>query len=75
MTNVLSEIRKILKNKTDERAKESIKKFIPTVKKYYGVRTPVLNNLANRFKGSGFSVVEALWKSVFTRNNCLLRKF
>lgn len=38
-------------------------KFVPGIKKIYGVRTPVLNGLAKQFKQGGFEMVKQLWKS------------
>ena len=59
----LLEIRKLLKSKATVKAKESIQKFVSTEEKIYGVRTPILNSLATRFKDSGFELVEDLWQS------------
>lgn len=63
MTNLLLKIRKILKSKADEEIRINIKKFVPTVKRSYGIKLPVLDKLANRFKNNDFAIVEALWNS------------
>ena len=73
MTDVLLEIRKILKSKADEKFRRSIKKFVPTIKKSYGVRLSVLNELVNRFQGD-FSIVEALWKAGIYEEQILAAK-
>jgi len=46
----LMEIRKILKHKSSKKNKESTLKFAPTVKKQYGVKVAVLNELVKRLK-------------------------
>ncbi|MGC9031669.1 MAG: DNA alkylation repair protein, partial [Minisyncoccia bacterium] len=61
--NLLIEIRKILKNQSNSKVKESIKKFVAPLEKVYGVKTPVLNEISNRFRCGGFELVEILWKS------------
>jgi len=74
MANTLLEIRKALKNQANGKVRESTKKFNPTVKRNYGVKLPVLNDLANRFKGGGFRIVEALWKSGIFEEQLLAAK-
>jgi 3-methyladenine DNA glycosylase AlkD len=59
----LEEIRKILKEKSNEKVKISILKFIPTSQKVYGVKVSELNKLATKYKNCGFEIVEELWKS------------
>ena len=45
-------------------AKAAHEKFVPgTKEKIYGVRTPVLNDLAQQFKPGGFTLVQELWKA------------
>jgi 3-methyladenine DNA glycosylase AlkD len=63
MTKELIEIQKILKAKSNEKVKKSFEKFIPSNQKVYGVKVPQLNELAKRFKGGGFELVEELWKA------------
>jgi hypothetical protein len=38
-------------------------KFVPGSEKIYGVRMPVLNELAKQFIIGGFDLVEELWKA------------
>ncbi len=41
----------------------SVNKFVPGSQKVYGVKMPVLNELAKKYKDSGFDLVEQLWQS------------
>jgi 3-methyladenine DNA glycosylase AlkD len=59
----LVEIRKILKNKSSKKDRESTLQFAPTVKKQYGVKVVVLNELVKRIREPDFELVEKLWKS------------
>ena len=59
----LVEIRKILKHKSSKKNKESTLKFVPTVKKQYGVKVAVLNELVKKIKEPDFELVEKLWGS------------
>ncbi|MDD4994802.1 MAG: DNA alkylation repair protein, partial [Candidatus Pacebacteria bacterium] len=61
----LKEIRRILKNKSSKKAKESTKKFVPTIKKYYGTRAWVVNEILKNIKELDSKLVEQLWKSGF----------
>ena len=63
MSQQLKAIQKILKEKASPEAKAAHKKFVPGNERIYGVRTPVLNDLAAQFKNGGFELVEALWKA------------
>ena len=64
MSTQLKEIQKILKAKASPEAKAAHEKFVPGTKEIiYGVRTPVLNELAQQFKQGGFDLVEELWKA------------
>jgi 3-methyladenine DNA glycosylase AlkD len=62
MSATLSTIQKILVQNSSAEAKAAHQKFIPGEMKIYGVRTPVLNDLASRFKEGGFDLIEELWK-------------
>ena len=62
MSQQLKAIQKILMEKASPEAKAAHEKFVPGKERIYGVRTPVLNNLAAQFKNGGFKLVEALWK-------------
>ena len=70
----LLEIRKILKNKSSEKDKDSILKFAPTVKKLYGVKVAILNELVKRIKELDFELVEKLWKSGIFEERLLASK-
>jgi 3-methyladenine DNA glycosylase AlkD len=63
MSILLKEVQEQLKVKSDEARVLSIKKFIPHAQKVYGVKNPMLNDLAKKYKEGGFEIVEALWKS------------
>ena len=38
-------------------------KFVPNAEKVYGIRTPVLNILAKKYKEGGFGLAKELWSS------------
>lgn len=63
MQGELSAIQKILRQNSDAAAKAANQKFIPGEEKIYGIRSPLLNELAGRFKNGGFELVEALWQA------------
>lgn len=60
MSAQLEAIQKILQQQSNKAALEANRKFVPG-STAYGVRNPVLNNLAKQFKGGGFELVEELW--------------
>ena len=59
----VSSIKQALAANSDEKAKGAVKKFIPTSQHVYGVRLPLLNQIAKEHREGGFELVEALWKS------------
>ena len=63
MSAQLKSIQQLLKENSSEEARVAHKKFVPGNEKIYGVRTPYLNELARKFKASGFELVEELWKA------------
>ncbi len=64
MSATLKQIQAILKSRANPEAKAAHEKFVPTSgERIYGVRTPVLNDLAQQFKSGGFDLVEELWKA------------
>jgi len=63
MSQQLKEIQKILIKQAIPEAKASHQKFVPGNEKIYGVRMPFLNELAGKYKSTGFELVEALWKA------------
>jgi len=56
-------IKQALAAKSDEKAKAAVRKFIPTSQHVYGVRLPLLNQIAKEHRDDGFELAEALWKS------------
>lgn len=62
MSKELKAIQKILVAKSSKAAKSAHENFVPGADlKIYGVRTPVLNDLARQFKDGGFGLVKELW--------------
>ena len=62
MTESLKAIQKILVAKSNKAARAAYQNFVPGVDlKIYGVRTPVLNELAKQFKAGGFDLIKELW--------------
>lgn len=61
MSPQLTAIQKVLKANANPGAVAAQGKFVPGVKKVYGVYTPVLNELAKRYKEHGLDIVEELW--------------
>ena len=63
MSSRLKDIQQLLIAQANPEAKAAHQKFVPGKEKIYGVRTPVLNELAQQFKTGGFELVEELWKA------------
>ena len=59
----VSSIKQALAANSDEKAKGAVKKFVPTSQHVYGVRLPLLNQIAKEHREGGFELAEALWKS------------
>jgi 3-methyladenine DNA glycosylase AlkD len=59
----VSSIKQALAAQSDEKAKGAVRKFIPTSQHVYGVRLPLLNQIAKEHRDGGFELAEALWKS------------
>jgi len=59
----LKEIQKIFREHANAAAVAAHTKFVPGAGKIAGVRMPLLNQLATKFKEGGFELVNALWKS------------
>lgn len=59
----LASIKRTLVAKSDARAKAAFQKFIPTSQNVYGVRVPLLNQLAKEHREGGFALAEALWRA------------
>jgi 3-methyladenine DNA glycosylase AlkD len=63
MSALLKQIQKELKERSTPEAKAAALKFVPNAEKVYGIRTPVLNEMARKHKEGGFELVKELWKS------------
>ena len=63
MSVLLKQIQKELVESSTPEAKAAALKFVPNAEKVYGIRTPVLNVMAKKYKEGGFDLVKELWKS------------
>jgi len=63
MNTQLQEIKEHLTLNSTGEAREAFRKFIPGNDRIYGVRMPVLNTLAAKFRTGGFPLVKELWKA------------
>ena len=63
MSDLLKQIQIELKAHSTPEAKAVAMKFVPNADKVYGIRTPVLNLLAKKYKEGGFDLVKELWGS------------
>jgi len=63
MSALLKQIQKELKNSSNPEAKAAALKFVPHAEKVYGIRTPLLNVMAKKYKEGGFDLVKELWNS------------
>jgi len=63
MSALLKQIQKELEAASTPEAKAAALKFVPGVTKVYGIRTPVLNVLAKKYKEGSFDLVKELWRS------------
>jgi 3-methyladenine DNA glycosylase AlkD len=61
MENYLKEIQQFFKANTDATAIAAVQKFVPSATKIYGIRMPVLNDLAKKYKTGGFDLIKNLW--------------
>lgn len=68
------EIRNFLKERSDKKAKESWRRFVPTSEKVHGVYVSELNKIVTKCKPGGFSLVEDLWKSRYLEERILAAK-
>jgi len=59
----IAEVQNLLKKNSNNKVKDSFQRFIPSSEKVYGVKVPILNELANKLKNEDFDFVEQLWKS------------
>lgn len=63
MSTLLKQIQKELEASSTTEAKAAALKFVPGATKVYGIRTPVLNIMAKKYKEAGFDLVKELWQS------------
>ena len=63
MSALLKQIQHELKEQSTPEAKAAAMKFVPNAEKVYGIRTPVLNIMATKYREGGFDLVKELWKS------------
>ena len=59
----ISSIKRELIAKSDTKAKEAFRKFVPMSQRAYGVLVPFLNQIAKEHREGGFELAEALWKA------------
>ena len=62
-SDVLIEIQNELNDRSSEEAREGFAKFVPHSQNVYGVRLPIINDMARTYKNSGFPIVRELWAS------------
>jgi len=63
MSDLLKQVQKELQEHSTPEAKTAALKFVPNAEKVYGIRTPVLNALAKKYKEGGLDLVKELWDS------------
>ena len=63
MPALLQQIQKELEEHSTPEGKAAAMKFVPNAQKVYGIRTPVLNMMAKKYKDGGFELVKELWDS------------
>jgi 3-methyladenine DNA glycosylase AlkD len=63
MSALLKQVQEELKRHSTPEAKAAAMKFVPNAEKVYGIRTPVLNVTAKKYKEHGFDLVKELWNS------------
>ena len=63
MSVLLKQVQKELRDHSTTEAKAAAMKFVPNAEKVYGIRTPVLNLLAKKYKEGGFDLAKELWSS------------
>ena len=61
--SLLKQIQKELKERSTPEAKAAALKFVPNAEQVYGIRTPILNEMAKKYKEGGFDLVKELWNS------------
>ena|SRR5687767_1416036 len=61
--STLAEIQEVLRKNSSAAGKASAEKFVPGSQKVYGVRMPVLNDIAKKTNGDALELAEELWAS------------
>jgi 3-methyladenine DNA glycosylase AlkD len=74
MTVMLKIIQKKLKENSSEEAKAAHNRFVPGKEKIYGVRMPVLNEMAKEFQAGSFELVSSLWNAGIVEEKILALK-
>ena len=72
--SLLKQIQKELEKRATPEAKVAALKFVPNAEQVYGVRTPVLNEMAKKYKDGGFELVNDLWGSAAFEEKLLAAK-
>ena len=70
----LKQIQKKLKSVSTPEGKASILKFVPDASRVYGVKMPVINELAKELRDTKFELVNELWRSGFFEEKILAAK-
>jgi len=70
----LKEIRNFLKEKSNNKAKESWRKFVPTSEKVHGTYLAEINKVVSKYVSGGFKLVEELWKNGYLEERILAAK-
>lgn len=63
MSVQLKQIQKELTENSTTEAKAAAMKFVPNAEKVYGIRMPMLNEMAKKYKAGGFELINELWSS------------
>jgi 3-methyladenine DNA glycosylase AlkD len=63
MSVLLKQIQKELKERSAPEARVAALKFVPNAEQVYGIRTPVLNEMAKKYKEGSFDLVKELWSA------------
>lgn len=63
MSKQLEDIQKILTKRSEKNTTDFFRKMVPGEQKIYGVKTPVLNELAKEYKDGSFKLAKELWRS------------
>ncbi len=70
----LIEIKKFLKQKSNEKAKISWRKFVPNSEKVHGVYLTEINKIVSKYSSGGFDLVKELWNSNYLEERILAAK-